>query len=100
MLSHKDWRGRTPFNYLSSCDGFNAFNPIHFVNYMNCLINEKVDIDAPDEKNRSPLLNFYQNKHVKTAERLLGLGADVNRMDASGLTVTKYALIRRDVAAI
>ena len=59
MLSHKDWRGRTPFNYLSTVNRLDGVFHKNFQNYIDQLINLKVDIDMPDEKNRSSLLNFY-----------------------------------------
>jgi len=55
----------------------------------------KVRIDLPDEKGRTPFLNFYQTSHLDHAYELLQLGANVNQMDASGLYALKYAMVRR-----
>lgn len=59
--------------------------------------------DHPDAKGRTPFLNFYGiattapgDPSKAWAERLLGLGANVNAMDASGLFALKYAVIRRE----
>jgi ankyrin repeat protein len=55
----------------------------------------KVRIDLPDEKGRTPFLNFYQTSHLDQAYELLQLGANVNQMDASGFYALKYAMVRR-----
>lgn len=41
-------------------------------------------------------MNFYHNSQIKYTNKLLDMGSDVNQMDKSGLTIIKYALIRRD----
>ena len=60
----------------------------------------KVRIDLPDEKGRTPFLNFYQTSYLEQAYELLGLGANVNQMDASGFYALKYAMVRRTDAEI
>jgi len=65
---------------------------------MQRLIDMGVRIDHPDEKLRTPFLNFYSMNcefEIGRAEKLLKLGANVNQIDASGMYALKYALIRR-----
>lgn len=45
-------------------------------------------------------MNFYGHSLIGLSTKLLGLGANVNQMDESGLTALKYAVIRRNVEEI
>ena len=68
---------------------------------MDTFLNDfKVRIDLPDEKGRTPFLNFYQSPPGGDQEniyayQLLKMGANVNQMDSSGMYALKYAMIRR-----
>ena len=45
-------------------------------------------------------MNFYANGLTNQCNKLLDLGSNINQMDKSGLTIIKYALIRRDADEI
>lgn len=59
------------------------------------LIDIEVRIDYPDNKGRTPFLNYYDQQNFELAYTMIIMGANVNQMDTSGLFALKYALIRR-----
>lgn len=95
-----DCKGRTPICRLSEQSGFSGQFPTFFTDCLDSFIGMKAKVDVPDRKMRTAYLNFYGNSLIGLSNKLLGLGADVNQMDESGLTALKYAVIRRNVDEI
>lgn len=92
-----DQKNQTPFNLYSTRfqneDSVIRQNQIQF---SKALVERKIQFDLPDHKGRTAFLNYFGNSRIKSAIRLLDMGASVNQIDASGLYALKYALIRRD----
>jgi ankyrin repeat protein len=94
-----DYDEVTPFNLMSSSTVYNMLD----VNHQHMLKNflkADVRIDYPNIKGRTAFLNFYEKSNFDLANQMLELSANVNQMDNSGLFAMKYALIRRQNAAI
>jgi len=95
----QDRRLITPVNLASTSPAVEYVDPRNDA-LTTRLISLGVRTDLPDAKGRTPFLNYYGDSRFVEAERMLGLGANVNQMDASGLYALKYALIRRSNPAI
>ena len=93
----EDHKRITPFNLLSS----SAIAYIdHDQSVFDKLISLGVRKDLPDQKGRTPFLNYYERSRLPRAHKLLAMGSNVDQMDASGFTALKYAVIRRSVPEI
>lgn len=90
----QDHRQITPFNLASTTAAIDYIDPQNN-SLTTRLITLGVRLDLPDTKGRTPFLNYYGASRLDKAEQMLGLGANVNQIDASGLFALKYALIRR-----
>ena len=99
-IDSPDWKGRTPICRLSEQVGFNSPNRQFFIECLDSYIGLKAQVDIPDKKMRTAYLNLYGSSHVELSNKLLRLGANVNQMDVEGMTVLKYAVIRRNVDEI
>jgi ankyrin repeat protein len=94
-----DYDEVTPFNLMSSSLAFNSLDP-HHQHILQSFLKMDVRIDYPNRKGRTAFLNFYEKSNFEMSYKMLGLGANVNQMDNSGLFALKYALIRRQNASI
>ena len=90
----QDRRLITPFNLASTTAAIDFVDP-RLSGLTTRLITLGVRPDLPDAKGRTPFLNYYSGSRLEEAERMVGLGANVNQQDASGLFALKYALLRR-----
>ena len=95
---HPDTQDRrliTPFNLASTTSSSIPWLDPGLSGLVTRLITLSVRPDLPDAKGRTPFLNYYSGSRLEEAERMIGLGANVNQQDASGLFALKYALLRR-----
>jgi len=54
-------------------------------------VKKGANVNAPDQKNRTPLIFAAHNGHTSVVEYLVGAGADVNAKDSGGQAALLYA---------
>ena len=71
----EDHKTITPFNLLSTAA---VHNFSHDEKVFDKLISLGVRKDLPDQKGRTPFLNYYERTKLPKAHKLLGMGANVD----------------------
>jgi hypothetical protein len=71
----EDHKTVTPFNLLSTAA---VHNFDHNERVFDKLIRLGVRKDLPDQKGRTPFLNYYERTKLPTAHKLLTMGANVD----------------------